>query len=66
MENVMLYAAGVGTSRLLLDVSEPQKKAQDLYLSLGFKIARSEERFLGPERERFLSIYMEKDIHLFT
>jgi len=62
MKHVLEYAHLHNKSSLCLDVSEPQTKAKNFYLSMGFKIVHIENRVLGPDNEKFISTYMQKDL----
>lgn len=64
MEHAIAYARAHKIQRLRLDHSAPLAKAHNLYLSLGFKITHVDKQILGPDKEIFLSTFMQKDLFL--
>jgi len=59
MEHVFAFAKQRGVSLLRLDTSEPQTKARNLYLSLGFTTTHVETEIAGPDKERFVITFMK-------
>lgn len=62
MEHALNYVRKFGASRCRLDVSQTQTIAYKLYTSLGFNVTHIDEQILGPDNEKFLSTYMEKEV----
>lgn len=54
------YGRASKTNSLRLDVSSPQTRARNMYLSMGFEITHIQENVVGPDKEKFVSTYMRK------
>ena len=62
LTHMIQYATDTGAKEIILDVSDPQKKARALYQSFGFSTTHTETNFLGPDKEAFHQTYMKKKI----
>ncbi|MGE3770198.1 MAG: GNAT family N-acetyltransferase [Bdellovibrionales bacterium] len=60
LEKVFDYAGQHNITCLRLDVSEPQTAALGLYKAMGFTVTKIERLAYGPDKEVFVSTFMEK------